>query len=252
MNNKDLIMQYVDTGLKIPNYQVANLPNWSKKTYIRKRLISVNNEINDLSSYELSLVDDETLMKYFDNGGYLDRDFSSNLNATKSKSLSPEMYRYYKESRVKFGHELDDYDYSILSDEVKKIYISKVDRYSHNLSYRQFESTPKYLKKEYLELKKTKTLMKNWETWEVKYYNNMGIEDALDEYKLLNDDADRLRFLFDLLEKFNPTFIEFIKTYKDKMGVPMSQEIVNNLISNLLTNEELASEFARLYDKYNQ
>jgi hypothetical protein len=35
MDNKDLI-KYIDTGFKIPEYQVIKLSNNDKKTYIRK------------------------------------------------------------------------------------------------------------------------------------------------------------------------------------------------------------------------
>jgi hypothetical protein len=41
MDNKDLIKQYIDTGFKIPEYQVIKLSNNDKKTYIRKRLVVV-------------------------------------------------------------------------------------------------------------------------------------------------------------------------------------------------------------------
>jgi hypothetical protein len=34
MDNKDLIKQYIDTGFKIPEYQVIKLSNNDKKTYI--------------------------------------------------------------------------------------------------------------------------------------------------------------------------------------------------------------------------
>ena len=40
MTNKELILQYVDTGLILPEYQVNKLPSWAIKTYIRKRIIA--------------------------------------------------------------------------------------------------------------------------------------------------------------------------------------------------------------------
>jgi hypothetical protein len=36
MNNKDLIRKYVDTGLKLPIYQITQLSGADKKTYLRK------------------------------------------------------------------------------------------------------------------------------------------------------------------------------------------------------------------------
>jgi len=73
MNNKDLIAQYVDTGLRIPEYQYTKLPNWGKKTYIRKRLIATKmGSISDdsgrnLDRYELMLLDKDVLPKYLKN-----------------------------------------------------------------------------------------------------------------------------------------------------------------------------------------
>jgi hypothetical protein len=43
MTNKDLIAQYVDSGLKLPEYQINKLTKNDKKTYIRKRIILVKN-----------------------------------------------------------------------------------------------------------------------------------------------------------------------------------------------------------------
>ena len=40
MNNRDLIKQYVDTGLKIPQRQVNQLSTSESNTYLRKRLIA--------------------------------------------------------------------------------------------------------------------------------------------------------------------------------------------------------------------
>lgn len=48
MDNKDLLRQYVDTGLRIPEYQIRQLSNNNKKTYLRKRLISQD----ELYTYE--------------------------------------------------------------------------------------------------------------------------------------------------------------------------------------------------------
>lgn len=62
MTNKDLIKQYVDTGLAIPKYQISKLPNWAKSTYVRKRLIATKNK--GLSLYEFKLLNDVYKDKY--------------------------------------------------------------------------------------------------------------------------------------------------------------------------------------------
>ena len=40
MNNKTIIKQYVDTGLKLPKYQLEKLSPNLIQTYFRKRIIS--------------------------------------------------------------------------------------------------------------------------------------------------------------------------------------------------------------------
>lgn len=71
MTNKDVISQYVDTGLQLPEYQVSQLPNWAKKTYTRKRLIAKSS----LEGYEFDLLDENEMWGYFmntiDNNGII-------------------------------------------------------------------------------------------------------------------------------------------------------------------------------------
>jgi hypothetical protein len=59
MTNKDLISQYVDTGIGIPRYQYDRLPIWAKKTYLRKRLIR-----GIIKSYEFDDLSHEQQMQY--------------------------------------------------------------------------------------------------------------------------------------------------------------------------------------------
>ena len=67
MNNKDLISQYADTGLQIPDYQITKLSNNDKKTYLRKRLIlCLDTRTSILSDYEYSLITDENDKKKYD------------------------------------------------------------------------------------------------------------------------------------------------------------------------------------------
>jgi len=71
MTNKDLISQYVDTGIKLPEYQVNKLSSSDNKTYIRKRIIRmeiINNhdwmDYDELETYEVRLMDDSDKKKY--------------------------------------------------------------------------------------------------------------------------------------------------------------------------------------------
>lgn len=70
MDNRDLISQYVDTGLPLPEYQVMQLSSANKKTYIRKRLIyedAINGQ--GIVGYEFSLLEmlgPEQSKKFYD------------------------------------------------------------------------------------------------------------------------------------------------------------------------------------------
>jgi hypothetical protein len=63
MTNKDLISQYVDTGVGISEYQVGKLSNKDKKTYIRKRLIAVQHGVR-LENYEFKMLTPEERKEY--------------------------------------------------------------------------------------------------------------------------------------------------------------------------------------------
>ena len=62
MDNRDLIRQYVDTGLEISEYQFKQLSNNDKKTYIRKRIIA-NENGRYLSHWEFNFLDEENKTK---------------------------------------------------------------------------------------------------------------------------------------------------------------------------------------------
>jgi hypothetical protein len=66
MTNKDLLKQYADTGLQIPDYQVVKLPDNTLKTYVRKRLIAVDTiDFNyKLSQIEYQRLSDENKIVY--------------------------------------------------------------------------------------------------------------------------------------------------------------------------------------------
>lgn len=66
MNNKDLIKQYVDTGLKIPQSQVNQLSTSELNTYLRKRLIAqeqTNSIDNSITFYEYEKFNPEQKLK---------------------------------------------------------------------------------------------------------------------------------------------------------------------------------------------
>jgi hypothetical protein len=66
MTAKELISQYVDTGLQLPEYQVNKLSNQDKKTYIRKRLIALQSG-GYLDGYEMELLNPDEKDNYISN-----------------------------------------------------------------------------------------------------------------------------------------------------------------------------------------
>ena len=64
MNNKQLLQQYVDTGVELPEYQIRILPDDLLKTYLRKRLIATENSYTGLADYELELITPDQRFQY--------------------------------------------------------------------------------------------------------------------------------------------------------------------------------------------
>ena len=78
MTNKDLLKQYVDTGIKISEYQFNQLNNNLKTTYLRKRVI-----VGKLDDYELLMLPYDKRTEYINK---LDSDgIHSLLNNSKEK-----------------------------------------------------------------------------------------------------------------------------------------------------------------------
>jgi hypothetical protein len=67
MTNKDLISQYVDTGIQLPEYQINKLSPNDKKSYIRKRIIfCIDTRSSILTDYEYDLITDENEKQRYD------------------------------------------------------------------------------------------------------------------------------------------------------------------------------------------
>ena len=64
MTNKDLISQYVDTGLKIPPHQFMKLSNQDIKTYVRKRLIAHKSGGDNISDDEFHIFSEKDKMEF--------------------------------------------------------------------------------------------------------------------------------------------------------------------------------------------
>jgi hypothetical protein len=123
MNNKDLITQYVDTGLELPEYQISQLPSWAMKTYIRKRLIATKNGQTDnsyLNDYELSKLDKKTLDNYYNNR----TKHATHLRDFEVKYLDKKLAYNYAVNKAEKGYQLNDEFFKILPDNLKLKFIN--------------------------------------------------------------------------------------------------------------------------------
>lgn len=95
MTNQDLIKQYVDTGLAIPEYQYSKLSPNLKKTYLRKRMIAYGEQPwshTELKIYEI-------------------------------KELPVHIKKQFAEKRFEEGYILSDDLFESMSDDMKRRYI---------------------------------------------------------------------------------------------------------------------------------
>ena len=119
MTNKDLISQYVDTGIGIPKYQIDKLSSNDKNTYIRKRLIVALNGNERLGNYELSLCKYDIKLDYV------------------NKMLAR-------------GYSLYDYEFDVLTDDLKLAYVMKKFNNGYRLEKHEFDVLADDLKPEYV------------------------------------------------------------------------------------------------------
>lgn len=118
MTNQDLIRQYVDTGVGIPEYQFGKLSKNLKGTYLRKRIIGIGGSegvIHFLEDWELAGLEDKQLSDYrkalmklataeVENGRFF------KLSAEEYNLLTPQqqqeydlLFQKYREERDKFN-----------------------------------------------------------------------------------------------------------------------------------------------------
>jgi hypothetical protein len=100
LTSKELISQYVDTGLKLPQYQVSKLSNNDKKTYIRKRIMA---ETGQFDEYEIKL-----------------------LNADQEK----ELLTYVVQNPDKLSFK--GYETELMNSDQKKEYIGNIEKFDKN------------------------------------------------------------------------------------------------------------------------
>lgn len=174
MNNIDLLKQYVDTGLKIPLYQVQLLSKNLRQTYLRKRMMSVLNSHTNLDYHEYKLVSDDDKKRYIDwiirrhedlPVEYLHassddvKDFFIETIIKKHDyilrghymELPNELKLRYLFYRIDSGKSIDSDFLTVSSPEVVYRYYEYLIKSDKRLENHQYDSLPDELKKLYLE-----------------------------------------------------------------------------------------------------
>lgn len=136
MNNKDLITQYVDTGLPISEYQIAKLSSNDKGTYIRKRIIA-SETMNDLYPYEIPLLGEKESSRLLNNMLFDDiplNKISLEVINTDGEEYLSELTRVQIERLFNEGNlrrfMLDKNLFNMLSDDLKKVYVRHKQKFN--------------------------------------------------------------------------------------------------------------------------
>lgn len=118
MNNKDLIRQYVDTGIQIPEYQMNQLPNNLVRTYIRKRIINTSRTHDNVDGYELAMFPPEEFVKYINNSKYIklpEEDFNKLNN-----DLLPYYFKLRSSDLTSYNSDFEDYEFNRMDSNMKE------------------------------------------------------------------------------------------------------------------------------------
>jgi hypothetical protein len=170
MNNKDLISQYADSGMGIPEYQYNKLPSNDKKTYIRKRGIASLRSGGELYNYEYRLMSNEVKLDFMKNKLSRNNDISSEMYNDTPIELRLE----YLKIKIDRGYYLTDQEYSDASDDLKMEYIKKRVSRGLVLTDQEYSDASDNLKLSYLKMK-------------IKYGVELNDEE-IGDYKRLNNE----------------------------------------------------------------
>ena len=121
MNNKQLLQQYVDTGIELPEYQIKSLPSDLLKSYLRKRIIATESFDEYLSDYEFEFLTPEQRFQYVIKGaekGY-------NISDEQFELLTPDQRFQYVMKLVEKGYGVIDYEFELLTPKQQKIFKDK-------------------------------------------------------------------------------------------------------------------------------
>ena len=134
MNNKQLLQQYADTGIRLPEYQIKSLPNDLLKSYIRKRLIAAEGG-GVLSDYEFELITPEQRFQYAMKMG----EYDYGISDEKFESLTPDQQVQYAIKRAEKGYFILDKEFELLTPEQQVQYVIKRAENGNYISRKEFE-----------------------------------------------------------------------------------------------------------------
>lgn len=136
MTNKDLISQYVDTGLDIPEYQINKLSSNDKKTYIRKRLISAQNGVR-LENYEFKMLTPDERKEYLK---IITNEFEMGII---------DMADNYGVSNNYYG--VSNEIFILLTPDERNNYLNAIESNGYDVPHNQFDLMTPEAKREYLD-----------------------------------------------------------------------------------------------------
>ena len=111
----------MDTGVQLPEYQVRSLPENLKNTYIRKRLIAVEQAGRGLEDYEFKLLTPEQQIQYVTKMA----EKSWGISNDQFESLTPDQRFQYVMKRAEKGYDILDYKFKLLTPDQQIQYIMK-------------------------------------------------------------------------------------------------------------------------------
>ena len=129
MKNKDIIMQYINTGLEIPDNQIKKLNGSLLNSYLRKRNIA-----GYLNNLEFNLCPNDLKLQYIE------------TQILKGRALTDEEFNWcsndlklkYIETQISNNNGLTDEEFNWCSDDLKLKYIEKRTLKGRALTDKQF------------------------------------------------------------------------------------------------------------------
>ena len=124
MNNKQLLQQYVDTGIRLPEYQIKSLPSDLLKTYIRKRLIATEGTNHGiLEDYEFELLTPDQQNQYIK----IKVEYGNHISDKQFEFLTPDHRFQYVMKRIELGRDISDEHFELLTPDQQVQYLRKIN-----------------------------------------------------------------------------------------------------------------------------